>query len=721
MAEEQDAVQTPDRGDGAPPLADLLEAIDAIPGGFVLYDRAGRLLHCNRAFRTFHADVADALVPGAHFIDLLRAETETASWRAASGSPGGGRRCGVDCGPVCAEWIACCSETHAGLRSEMYATTADGRWMRIDEHRTPNGLVVGLRTDLSDLRDVQRQLHQSEAKFRTLFAMAPVGIVRTTADGRIVDANPAFAVITGSSPDDLRPLADLFDPRDRAAVTGDLAQGFSEARYGPVERRMVGPDGRELVLSMEGTRAVDGDGAPFVWSILQDVTERRRAEAQIRHAAHHDTLTGLPNRKHLAEVLEGLLVEEKPVALLLVDLDNFKAVNDSFGHEAGDFVLVEAARRLRDGVRDQDVVARLGGDEFAVVIGGPIAESEVVACAERLVEALNRHVVGRGRAIRVGASIGLALAPEHGREGDAVLRSADHALLEAKRAGRNRVVVFTPELFAVHRRLGRLGEQIRRALAENRVVPHYQPIVHLESGYSRGFEALCRVETSAGWVTPPMEAFRDPDLGRALDERMIDRVLADLVRWRTAGLDVGRVHVNVGEARFGEERFVDDLLGRLDRAGLEPASIGLEVTETILLDLASRALPARLERLRGAGVSVALDDFGTGHASLTHLKALPVDRVKIDRSFVADVIFDPASRAIVEALVRLGRGLGKEVVAEGIETAGQWRAVVELGCRLGQGHFFSKAIAAGAVPAVVGAPDRHVAGAVLGKSMDHLR
>lgn len=722
MTQEQGAARRPSRRDDAVLLAALLEAIDAIPDGFVLYDDDGRLLHCNRAFLDFHGDFAEALVPGVPLPEPVRGEAETARRRRVLRAATRDQHCSaVECGPVCTDWIFCRAGGDGGSNREMFATTVDGRWMRIDEHRTSNGLVVGLRTDLSGLREMQHQLARSEAKFRTLFAMAPVGIVRTASDGRIVDANPAFAVITGSSPDDHRPLPDLFDPRDREAIAADLARGFEEDRYGPVERRMVGADGSEVVLSMEGTRVAGDDGSAFLWSILQDVTERRRAEAQIRHAAHHDVLTGLPNRKHLAEVLEGFLVEETVGALLLVDLDNFKAVNDTFGHEAGDFVLVEAGRRLRAGVRADDFVARLGGDEFAVVIGGPIRAAEAFDLAQGLVAALGRQVVGRGRAIRVGASIGVAIAPDHGREADAILRAADHALLEAKRAGRNRVVAFTPQLIAVHRRRGELGERIRRALYEDRVRPHYQPIVELETGRLLGFEALCRVGTGEEWRTPPMEAFRDPDLGRALDERMLDRVITDLVRWRAEGLAVGRIEVNVGEARFGEEGFVDDLSWRLERAGLEPASIGLEVTETILLDLACRSLPMRLERLRACGIAIALDDFGTGHASLAHLKSLPVDRVKIDRSFVADVIFDAASRAIVEALVRLGRGLGKEVVAEGIETGGQRRALMELGCRLGQGHFFSVPIAAAEVPALVAAIERRVVGAVLGKPGDHLR
>lgn len=703
----------------------LLEAIDVLPDGFVLYDAEDRLLLCNRAFRDFHPELDSLLAPGVRFGTLLAHRAELFRQRRAvslDGEPGsaaGRPTCGLDCGPVCDDWIGCRNRVHRASHGVMFETTADGRWIRVDEHRAPSGRVVGLRTDLSDLRDAQGHLARSEAKFRTLFAMAPVGIVRTAANGRIVDANPAFAVITGSGPDDPRPFTEVFDPRDRDLVAADLAEGLAEGRYGPVERRLVGPDGGEVFLSLEGTLVAGEDGSAFLWSILQDVTERRRADARIWHAAHHDSLTELPNRKSLGETLVAQVEGGGEGALLLIDLDNFKAVNDTFGHEAGDHVLVETGRRLAEGVRADDMVARLGGDEFAAVLRGPISARDAAAFAERLIARLGRQVVGRGRTIRVGASIGVARFPEHGTAADAVLRAADHALLEAKRNGRNRVVTFHSPLVGVHRRRTEVLEAVRRALDEDRIVPHYQPIVDLESGAVIGFEALCRTLIDGEARPPSMEIFRDGHLGRALDDRMVERVIADLVAWRAAGVAVGRIDVNVGDAGFSDPGFETRLFGRLAAAGLEAAAIGIEMTETTLLDLADEEVPRRLERLRAAGIAIALDDFGTGHASLSHLKALPVDRVKIDRSFVADVIFDAASRTIVDALIGLGGGLGKEVVAEGVETAGQRRALIDLGCRLGQGHLFARPMPAAEVPAALAQAEGDRGR--LGNSVKHLR
>lgn len=719
MARGEGRTATAKAQDGSDLLDALLEAIDSVPDGFVLYDSDDRLVLCNHAFRDFNPELSELLRPGVPFRELIAAKAAAAS-RGRAAEEAERARCGVDCAPGCVDWIECRHRTHGRAHGVMFETTADGRWIRIDEHRTPNGMTVGLRTDLSDLREVQSQLTRSEAKFRTLFAMAPIGIVRTSRAGRIVDANPAFAVVTGSGPDDARGFCDLFEVGDRDEVAGDLDRGFDDGHFGPVERRLIGPEGSETVLSLEGMRVIGEDGVPYLWSILQDVTERKRSEARIWHAAHHDSLTGLPNRKRLAEVLEATLTAGTGAALFLVDLDNFKTVNDTFGHQVGDAVLVETARRLREAVRREDFVARLGGDEFAVVLDGPLGDGEALASAERLVERLGRRVVHRGRAIRVGASVGMALIPDHGEAGEELLRSADHALLEAKRSGRNRVTAFTRPLGIARLRRVETRDTIAEALAADRIRPHYQPIVELESGEIRGFEALCRVRRGDGFEPLACEVFRDAEVGPALAARMVERVFADLEAWSAAGLDVGRIELNVCDTDFADANFEDRLLDRLARRQ-DLAPIGLEVTETTLLHLPHADLPRRLERLRAQGVAIALDDFGTGHASLVHLKTLPIDRVKIDRSFVADVVFDAASRAIVEAQVRLGRGLGKEVVAEGVETVGQCRALLDLGCRLGQGWYFAPAIGADAVADLLASGERSVAAAKLGKFVSDLR
>ncbi|MER2605922.1 MAG: EAL domain-containing protein [Siculibacillus sp.] len=681
----------------------MLEAIDTIPDGFVVYDADDRLVLCNRAFRALNADIDDLIVPGVAFADLLEA-------KAGRTGPGAGEEtrrralgCGLNCGPICADWNGCRGDVDvrspAHSDGTTFETTLDGRWHRVDEHRTPSGLTVGLRTDLTDIRDAQSQLARSEAKFRALYALAPVGIARTAVDGRIVDANPAFAVITGSSPNDRRSFADLFDARDRDLVRGDLETALAAGSYGPVERRLVGPDGGEITFWAQGTVVRGADGEVSLWTILQDISDRKRSEARIWHAAHHDVLTGLPNRKYLSERLAQGLTGRARIGLLLIDLDNFKLVNDTLGHEAGDVLLQAVAERLEASVRGRDFVARLGGDEFAVVAEGIGDMEELRRLAERIFARFGEEIAYRDRSLRVGASVGMALAPDHGSDAGELLRFADLALYEAKRAGRNRAVMFETAMQDSSRRRFEVLSATRTALAEGRIVPHYQPIVDLATGGLRGLEALCRVEGESGFRLEAGEIFQHSDLGREVDRRMIDLVTDDMARWRDQGFDFVRVAINVCDAEFWQDGFDRRVIEKLAAKGIDPSRFGVEVTESTLLEVGGIDIAPMIGRLRDHGLSMALDDFGTGFASLTHLKNLPVDRVKIDRSFIGDIVFDSASRAIVEALVRLGRGLGKEIVAEGIETEAQQRVLEELGCALGQGHLFGRGADAAATAA----------------------
>jgi diguanylate cyclase (GGDEF)-like protein len=427
----------------------------------------------------------------------------------------------------------------------------------------------------------------------------------------------------------------------------------------------------------------------------------QRARDKLWEAANFDSLTGLPNRNRLHEVVNAIISDpqgqREPFALLLLDLDNFKFVNDTLGHEAGDLVLRTAAERIQRMARGAHVVARLGGDEFAVLLRGVMEQKEIDRIARRVLRALRRKMNYRGHSIEIYASIGIACFPDHASTWGDIFRDADLALYRAKQAGRNRTVVFDPSmLLAAENRFGVLGT-VRSALEHDRVVPFYQSEISIETGEIVGFEALARIVREDGSLSVPaefMSALEDPDVGRAFGLRMIERVTRDMQIWLAAGFDIKRVAVNVSNLELRSDDYSERVVAKLQERGIGFDRFEIEVTETAAIDDNIAAIGRNLRSLAANGISIALDDFGTGFASLTHLKSLPITRVKIDRSFVGNIVSDPESRSIVDAIVRLSHSLGKSVVVEGVEDEAQFAATRELKCDIAQGYLFSRPVPA---------------------------
>jgi diguanylate cyclase (GGDEF)-like protein len=423
----------------------------------------------------------------------------------------------------------------------------------------------------------------------------------------------------------------------------------------------------------------------------------QRASDRLWQSANFDSLTGLPNRNRLHEVVKTIIAEAsakaEPFALLLVDLDNFKFVNDTLGHEAGDLVLCTAAERIKRMARGAHLVARLGGDEFAILLRNTADRQRIGLITRRVLRALRQRIEYRGHTIESYGSIGIACFPEHGASWGEVFRAADLALYRAKHVGRNRALVFDPGmLHAAEDRFSML-RMVRSAIESDRIVPFYQPEIAIETGEIVGFEALGRImhaDGRVGTATEFLAALDDPEIGRAFGLTMIERVIADLRRWLEAGLDVKKIAVNVSNLELRAEDYHERLLAKLQGAGIGCDRMEIEVTETSAFDESAAAINRNLRALATSGLSIALDDFGTGFASLTHLKSLPISCVKIDRSFVANIMGDSQSRSIVDAVSRLSHSLGKSVVAEGVENAQQLETVRELGCDVAQGYLFSK-------------------------------
>ncbi|QYE37068.1 EAL domain-containing protein (plasmid) [Polymorphobacter sp. PAMC 29334] len=430
----------------------------------------------------------------------------------------------------------------------------------------------------------------------------------------------------------------------------------------------------------------------------QQVTAQRALAFRLNDALQKDFLTGLPNRsafqKALREAIERQRGEGGRVALLLLDLDHFKQINDWLGHDAGDEVLKDFSTKLRNVVRDEDTVARLGGDEFAIIIHVTDDDDQIASAVKSITGRLADPVQYQGRTIAYRQSIGIALYPDHASNEVDLFRHSDLALIEAKSL-RGAVVSFNSRMLKKLNSHMEFLEEASVALNEQRVTAFYQPKIDLRSGRVIGFEALARYHRPGVAAEHPrmFEAlFQDAKLSRSATDQITVKIFADIRRWIADDINFGHVAINASTYDFSDDNFGERLIRLLDESNVSASKIQIEITETVLLDRGQSHVKRALNLLNEAGVKIALDDFGTGHASLIHLKSFPVHFLKIDRSFIKKVTRDHDDAVIVKAMIELGHGLGIEIVAEGIETSEQLRTIIANGCDMGQGYLFSKAV-----------------------------
>lgn len=469
--------------------------------------------------------------------------------------------------------------------------------------------------------------------------------------------------------------------------------------------RYVHPDGRLLWIESRAIRRVTEEGIDTVVGVSVDVTEKKAAEDRLLYAATHDTLTGLMNRESLQQALEAGIARARTdgtaVALLLADLDNFKDVNDTLGHDAGDALLKVAARRMVACMPDDAIVARLGGDEFAAVIAFSGRRADLDAVTERLQRELAEPLDYGGAVVSARASIGIAVYPEHELTTHEMLKGADLALYAAKDDGRGCARFYSrPMRDGVADRIA-MFRKLEKAIEADQIVPFYQPQVDLATRRIVGLEALARwIDPDAGVLTPAAfgSAFEDKTLSVALHGEMTRKILRDMAAWRSRGLACGHVAVNLTSSVLSSPRIVRQLVEDAGANGVAMSDLVVEITETVFLDRRAERMNDTLRALREAGARISLDDFGTGFASLSHLRRFPVDEIKVDKSFVNHIREDGDDAAIAAAVIGLGHDLGISVVAEGIETEVQARKVLDLGCRIGQGYLFGRPMAASRVP-----------------------
>ena len=445
-------------------------------------------------------------------------------------------------------------------------------------------------------------------------------------------------------------------------------------------------------------------GSLALLSVARDVTERMWQEVQLRRVAYQDGLTGLLNRTALKVRLDEKIAiaacSGGSVAVLMLDLDNFKLINDTLGHDAGDAVLVETAARMQATVPSENVVGRLGGDEFAVFVASDEPNTRATYLAEGLLEALRRPVNYNGHMLDTRASIGVATFPHHGTDASELLKNADIALYAAKSFGRGGFTTYVPTMGNTLRKRASAIATVREAIAQHRLEAFYQPKVDLGSCAILGNEALLRLRDHTGALIPARaihQAFDDIDLARQISDTIFERVAVDVRYWTDAGVPAGRIALNASAAEFRAGDFAPRLLEKLRQAELAPELFEIEIAETVLAGRGSDYVATALADLAEAGVRVALDEFGTGQSSLAQLKRLPFHSIKIDRTFVGTLEDDNEDQAIVRAIVGLADGLGLGMTAVGVETPGQVAALRGLGCHVGQGRLLGEPASALAV------------------------
>jgi diguanylate cyclase (GGDEF)-like protein len=512
----------------------------------------------------------------------------------------------------------------------------------------------------------------------------------TDATGRLRHTSQRLRELLGL-PSDARELGVLLDLLAQRRVTGAEQLGRQLTAGQPFrDLRLSIQDERGTVhLLMNGKPLSSENGAFLGWrGVVSNVTEKVLHEDTLRRLAHTDSLTGLANRFMLRDTLNRLIVQKRPLALLAIDLDRFKTVNDNHGHSAGDAVLQTVAERLRQRLPPDALLARLGGDEFAVVLSAPADMAVVEALAQRVVDSLAEPVEIGSRVLRVGASVGLTLRHNEPVSLDGLLVQADMAMYAAKEAGRGRWARYTPLLGEHSRRQLAIEQGLRSALERGELMLHWQAKLDLASGRITGAEALMRWTHPTLGPISPLEFIAVAEQCGLIDA-MGQWALHEACRAGTQELVGLTVAVNVSPAQLQSGRFLQQLCEALDTSGMDPGRLELEITESVFMEDAEQALRL-LRAIRQTGVHLALDDFGTGYSSLSYLRSFPFDTLKIDRSFVTELLSREQSRAIVRMIAELAATLGMHTVAEGVETAEQMQAVRAAGCNEVQGYLVSR-------------------------------
>ncbi|CAN7426174.1 EAL domain-containing protein [Caulobacter sp. LjRoot300] len=541
-----------------------------------------------------------------------------------------------------------------------------------------------------------KALAEQNARFDAAFSNMPHGLCMFDADRRLILCNAAYARLYKLVDSLSRPGTPLSSILDYRASVGNGPESFAAYYAATVEAELTeAAASSEAKLADGRTIRITHNPIPTGGYVAthEDVSEAIRATARIEFLAFRDPLTALPNRAAFQRAYDDAVAEAvetgEMFGLIMVDVDHFKEVNDTLGHDAGDALLQALAVQLKKAFRREDTVARLGGDEFAVLLRGLSRQGDMdrpIAVLQRL---LRKPVEHFGQSFTIRASLGAALHVDSDADPAELMKNADVALYQAKSGGRNRAVIFEPSMRAEVEKRVELLREVRQAIARDEFKMFYQPVIDLASNSVAGFEALMRWNHPERGILPPaafMAALDDDDLSLQLGEMAFEQCLGQMRAWLDGGVKFGRVAINVSSSQFHTGRLALDIEAKLRRWNLSPEHLTIEVTENVYMGWGGDVVSQAVRRLHDAGVLIALDDFGTGYASLANLRQFPIDRLKIDKSFVQNSEDD----AIVRAVIGLGASMGMKVVAEGVECADQLATLTSYGCDQVQGYHFAK-------------------------------
>jgi diguanylate cyclase (GGDEF)-like protein/PAS domain S-box-containing protein len=665
-------------------LAYLHFVVSTLPQGISVFDEKLRLCVWNRGFIEALDLPPEVVHQGMHFSDVIRTPV-------ARGDYGQGD---ID---ELVERITLKIGKFEPLSLE--ETRPNGRSYLIqNEPLFIDQLPAGFITTYTDISE-QRASAEREQLAQKVYSHTPTGIIVTDESQRILSINPATTRKTGYEAPELLGqtvfgLIDLDEGQLQAAFEKDIAELASWQGELEVTRK----NGECFPAEIRVNRINDAQSglpAHFVW-ILADITERKQSEERMRHIAQHDALTGLPNRMALLLRLAQLLPEARrhgwKVAMMFLDLDRFKIINDTLGHQIGDELLREVACRLSCVVRETDFVARLGGDEFVIILPGISCAADAAVVAGKAIAALSSVIEANGHELHTSPSIGISVFPDDGPDGDTILKNADTAMYHAKAAGRNNFQFFASEMNLITSERLSIEHKLRHAIARNELALCFQPQFDAGSAAPTGVEALLRWHhPTEGMISPArfIPVAEETGIIVEIGEWVLVSACREMKRWIDTGLKPMRIAVNVSARQLRRRDFCETVANALTVSGLPAELLELEITESSVMENPQEAILI-LQRLGGMGVTLAIDDFGTGYSSLAYLKLFPIDHLKIDRSFVADIETDLNDRAIAFGTIALAHSLGLKVIAEGVETEDQLELLRTNGCDEVQGYLMSK-------------------------------